>query len=89
MRKLKLASLALVMFISAVGAYANSRAFQDMYYIIPFTSPMSTEYEVASGPPAEGCLGTGDFVCVVIATSGYNPGQKIPAGDATIYTKYY
>jgi len=88
MRKLKLASLALVMIISAVGAYGNYKSFSDVYYIEPGTLPWSTTYKVAAAPPSEGCIGNAEFVCTVIASAGYSVGQLIPGGDATIFTLY-
>lgn len=88
MRKIKLASLALVMFISAVGAYGNYKANDTIYYIVENTSPWATSYQVASVPPSEGCLGNAEFVCTVIASFGYSSGQFIPGDQATVFTLY-
>lgn len=88
MRKLKIASLALVMFISAVGAYGNYKSFSDVYYIVPNTLPWAETYQVAAEPPSLGCGGTASFVCTVIASTGYSTGQFIPAADATVFTLY-
>ncbi|MRG47357.1 hypothetical protein GFS24_19715 [Chitinophaga sp. SYP-B3965] len=88
MRKIKLASLAVVMFISAVGAYGNYKAAVDVYYIVPNTAPTSTVYQVGSTPPSDGCLGNAEYVCTVIASFGYSSGQFIPAPEATIFTLY-
>ena len=88
MKKLKLASLALVMFISAVGAYGNFKANNTIYYIVPNTSPWATSYMVASTPPSEGCIGNAEFVCTVVASFGYSSGQFIPASEATVFTLY-
>lgn len=88
MRKIKLASLAVVMFISAVGAYGNYKSFSEVYYIMPNTSPWATSYQVSSMPPSEGCLGNAELVCTVIASSGYSSGQFIPASEATVFTLY-
>jgi hypothetical protein len=88
MKKLKLASLALVMFISAVGAYGNFKANNTLYYVMPNTSPTQTSYQVASVPPSEGCIGNAELVCTVVASFGYSSGQFIPASEATIFTLY-
>lgn len=88
MKKLKLASLALVMFISAVGAYGNYKANNTLYYIMPNTSPWATSYQVASMPPSEGCVGNAELVCTVVASFGYTSGQFIPASEAVVFTLY-
>jgi hypothetical protein len=88
MRKIKLASLAVVMFISAVGAYGNYKAAVDVYYIMPSTSVQSPFYQVATNPPSDGCIGNAEYVCTVIASFGYSSGQFIPAAEATVFTLY-
>lgn len=88
MRKLKLASLALVMFISAVGAYGSYKSNSTIYYIMPNTSPWATSYQVSSMPPSEGCISNADYVCTVIAAFGYSSGQFIPGDQATVLTLY-
>jgi hypothetical protein len=88
MKKLKLASLALVMFISAVGAYGNFKANNTLYYIVPNTNPTQTSYQVGSNPPSEGCIGNADYVCTVVASFGYSSGQFIPASEAVVFTLY-
>ena len=88
MKKLKLASLALVMFISAVGAYGNYKANNTLYYIMPNTLPWATSYQVAATPPSEGCGGSAELVCTVVASFGYSTGQFIPASEATVFTLY-
>lgn len=88
MKKIKLASLAVVMFISAVGAYGNYKSFTEAYYIMPSTSPQSPSYQVASTSPSSGCMGNAEYICTVVASSGYSSGQFIPADQATIWTLY-
>lgn len=88
MRKIKLASLAVVMFISAVGAYGNYKSAVDVYYIMPNTSVMSPSYQVATNPPSDGCISNAELVCTVIASFGYTSGSFIPAGDCTVFTLY-
>lgn len=88
MRKLKLASLALVMFISAVGAYGNYKANNTLYYIMPNTAPTETSYQVASTSPSDGCMGNAAYICTVVASFGYSSGQFIPASEAVVFTLY-
>jgi hypothetical protein len=88
MRKIKLASLAVVMFISAVGAYGNYKAAVDVYYIVPYTAITSTSYQVGSNSPSENCVGNAEYVCTVIASFGYSSGQFIPADQTTVFTLY-
>lgn len=88
MKKIKLASLALVMAISAAGAYGNAHSSQELYNIMPNTNYTQTSYQVATNPPTEGCIGTGSYVCTVVASYGYSSGQFIPASEAVLFTLY-
>lgn len=88
MKKIKLASLAVVMAISAAGAYGNAHSSLDVYNIVVDTLPTATSYQVATNPPGVGCMSNATYVCTVVASFGYSSGQWIPASEATVFTLY-